>query len=70
MWIPKGATFIWGPGLIRGNTVLRGKFYVRLLIKFHVKIERTIGKLQSWTKGWRQSHKIKQNKFFYGMFYS
>ena len=22
---------------------------------------------QSWTKGWRQVYKIKQNKFFYGM---
>ena len=21
MWIPKGAAFIWGPALIRGNTV-------------------------------------------------
>ena len=27
-------------------------------------------KVQSWTKGWRQIHKIKQNRFFYGMFYS
>ena len=26
--------------------------------------------LQSWTKGWRQIHKIKQNRFFHGMFYS
>ena len=26
--------------------------------------------LQSWTKGWRQIDKIKQNRFFYGMFYS
>ena len=26
-------------------------------------------KLQSWTKGCRQIHKIKQNKFLYGMFY-
>ena len=26
--------------------------------------------VQSWTKGWRQIHKIKQNRFFYGMFYS
>ena len=26
--------------------------------------------LQNWTKGWRQIHKIKQNRFFYGMFYS
>ena len=25
---------------------------------------------QSCTKGWRQIHKIKQNRFFYGMFYS
>ena len=25
---------------------------------------------QSWTKGWRQIHKIKQNRFYYGMFYS
>ena len=24
---------------------------------------------QSWTKGWRQIHKFKQNTFFYGMFY-
>ena len=27
-------------------------------------------RLQSWTKGWREIHKIKQNRFFYGMFYS
>ena len=26
--------------------------------------------LQSWTKGWRQIDKIKQNRFFYGMVYS
>ena len=26
--------------------------------------------LQSWTKGWRQIRKIRQNRFFYGMFYS
>ena len=26
--------------------------------------------VQSWTKGWRQIDKIKQNRFFYGMFYS
>ena len=26
--------------------------------------------LQSWTKGWRQIGKIKQKRFFYGMFYS
>ena len=26
--------------------------------------------LQSWTKGWRQIDEIKQNRFFYGMFYS
>ena len=25
---------------------------------------------QSWTKGCRQIHEIKQNRFFYGMFYS
>ena len=25
---------------------------------------------QSWSKRWRQIHKIKQNRFFYGMFYS
>ena len=25
---------------------------------------------QSWTKGWRQIDKIKQNRFFYGMVYS
>ena len=25
---------------------------------------------QSWTKGWRQIDEIKQNRFFYGMFYS
>ena len=25
---------------------------------------------QSWTKGWRRIHKIKQNRFFYGRFYS
>ena len=25
---------------------------------------------QSWTKGYRQIYKIKQNRFFYGMFYS
>ena len=36
---------------------------------FWVRIFKVI-KLQSWTKGWRQIHKIKQNKFFYGMFYS
>ena len=24
--------------------------------------------LQSWTKYWRQIHKIKRNRFFYGMF--
>ena len=26
--------------------------------------------LQSWTKGWRQIDETKQNRFFYGMFYS
>ena len=26
--------------------------------------------LESWTKGWRQIQKFKQNRFFYGMFYS
>ena len=26
--------------------------------------------VQSWTKGWREIHKIKQNRFFYGMLYS
>ena len=26
--------------------------------------------VQSWTKGWRQLHEIKQNRFFYGMVYS
>ena len=26
--------------------------------------------IQSWTKDWRQIHEIKQNSFFYGMFYS
>ena len=26
--------------------------------------------LQSWTKGWRQIHKIEQNRFFYETFYS
>ena len=25
---------------------------------------------QSWTKGWRQIDEIKQNRIFYGMFYS
>ena len=25
---------------------------------------------ESWTKVWKQIHKIKQNRFFYGMFYS
>ena len=25
---------------------------------------------KSWTRGWRQIHKIKQNMFFYGMFYN
>ena len=34
-----------------------------LCIKFHKE-------LQCWTKGWRKIHKIKQNRFFYGMFYS
>ena len=24
---------------------------------------------RSWTKGWRRIHEIKQNRFFYGMFY-
>ena len=27
-------------------------------------------RVQSWTKGLRQIDKIKQNRFFYGMFYS
>ena len=27
-------------------------------------------KQQSWTKGWRQIDETKQNRFFYGMFYS
>ena len=31
---------------------------------------RFITNIQSWKKGWRQIHKIKQNRFFYGMFYS
>ena len=26
--------------------------------------------VQSWTKDWRQTHNIKQNRFFYGMCYS
>ena len=26
--------------------------------------------IQSWTKGWRQIDKIRQNRFFYGMVYS
>ena len=26
--------------------------------------------VQSWTKVWRQTDEIKQNRFFYGMFYS
>ena len=26
--------------------------------------------LQSWTNGWRQIDETKQNRFFYGMFYS
>ena len=26
--------------------------------------------LQSWTKAWRQIQKIRQNRFFYAMFYS
>ena len=26
--------------------------------------------LQSWTKSWRQIDEIKQNRFFYGLFYT
>ena len=26
--------------------------------------------IQSWTKGWRQIHEVKQNRFLYEMFYS
>ena len=33
-------------------------------------IRRNKNKLQSWTKGCRQIHKITRNRFFYGMFYS
>ena len=34
----------------------------------HKKILRKING-QFWTKGWRQIDEIKQNRFFYGMFY-
>ena len=31
---------------------------------------RKVRTFQSWTKDWRQIHKIKPNRFFYGIFYS
>ena len=38
-----------------------------ILIEIHFS---TISYIQSWTKDWRQIHKIKQKRFFYGLFYS
>ena len=34
-----------------------------------VKQTQSLRFVQSWTKGWRQNQKIKQNRFFHGMFY-
>ena len=38
-----------------------------MLFQYYVKQNLHI---QSWTKGWRQTHKFKRNRFFYGKFYS
>ena len=43
-------------------------FYKKTFVKSLTKLR---GKhLQSWTKGWKQIHEIKQNRLFCGMFYS
>ena len=34
-----------------------------------VKQTQSLRFVQCWTKGWRQIQKIKQNRFFHGMFY-
>ena len=44
-----------------------GEFY---FILFSLKIREYVSGVQSWTKGCRQIDEIKQNRFFYGMFYS
>ena len=41
-----------------------------LLISYGLNETFTVADQQSWSKGCRQTHEIKQNKFFYGMFYS
>ena len=35
-----------------------------------IKFQSIRGTLQSWAKGCRQIHEVKQNRFFYEMFYS
>ena len=47
-------------------------FYLYTLRK-HQKISwflKFSGDIQSWAKGWRQIHEIKQNRFFYVIYYS
>ena len=39
-------------------------------LQYYCQVYYQLLRLQSWTKGWRQILEIKQNRFFYGMFYN
>ena len=39
-------------------------------VSFLSKLRNWVLQLESWSKGWRQIHEIKQNRLFYGLFYS
>ena len=53
-------------GWIRNKIYLINTFRQRIHFLFYCTLLCLI--VQSWIKGWRQSHEIKVNRFFYGMF--
>ena len=55
--------------VIAHNLQLISVIFLDVLSHHHLLFYVVILQLQSWTKGCRQIHEIKQNRFLYGMFY-